>query len=58
MFAINQTPPEKAKGLTRISILEHRHKDFNETDNCFVLQKFSSGSSHLDSYWKDPKGKI
>lgn len=58
MFAINQTPPEKAKGLTRISTLEHRHKDFNETDNCFVLQKFSSGCAHLSSYWKDNKGRL
>jgi len=55
MFALNQTPPEKELGLMRISILEHRHKDFNETENCYVLQKFSSGSAHLDSYWKDKK---
>jgi replicative DNA helicase len=53
MFALNQTPPEKEMGLMRISILEHRHKDFNETDNCYVLQKYSSGQAHLDSYWKE-----
>ena len=55
MFALNQTPPEKELGLMRISILEHRHKDFNETENCYVLQKFSSGQAALDSYWKDRK---
>ena len=53
MFALNQTPPEKELGLMRISILEHRHKDFNETENCYVLQKYSSGQAHLDSYWKE-----
>lgn len=52
MFALNQTPPEKLKGVMRVSTLEHRHKDFVETDNCFVLQKYSSGCAHLDSYWK------
>ena len=52
MFALNQTPPEKLKGIMRVSTLEHRHKDFVETDNCFVLQKYSSGCAHLDSYWK------
>jgi len=52
MFALNQTPPEKEKGVMRVSTLEHRHKDFIETDNCYVLQKYSSGQAHLDSYWK------
>ncbi|MFA5049222.1 MAG: hypothetical protein WC516_09425 [Patescibacteria group bacterium] len=51
MFALNQTPEEKAMGLVRVSILEHRHKHFIQTQNCYVLQKFSVGCFHLDSYF-------
>jgi len=58
MFALNQIPAEKDKNVIRVSCLEHRHKDFNEKDNCYVLQKYSSGQAHLDSYWKAPKGHI
>ena len=52
MFALNQTPEEKAIGVMRISTLEHRHKHFIETQNCYVLQKFSVGCAHLDSYYE------
>jgi intein/homing endonuclease len=51
MFALNQTPEEKAMGMVRVSILEHRHKHFIQTQNCYVLQKFSVGCFHLDSYF-------
>ena len=58
MYALNQTPAEKELNIMRVSCLEHRHKDFSETDNCYVLQKYSSGQAHLDSYWKSKKGFI
>jgi len=51
MLALNQTEAEKDIGLMRISIIEHRHKKFLETDNCYILQKYEAGQAHLDSYW-------
>lgn len=51
MLALNQTKAEKELGLMRVSILEHRHKEFLENDNCYVLQKYKVGQAHLDSYW-------
>jgi len=58
MYALNQTSREKELSTMRVSCLEHRHKDFTETDNCHVLQKYSSGQAHLDSYWDEKKGAI
>lgn len=52
MFALNQTPEEKMMGLMRLSILEHRHKHFVSTQNCYILQKLSVGCFHLDSYFE------
>ena len=53
MFALNQTPAEKEINVMRVSCIEHRHKDFLPTDNCYILQKYSSSQFHLDSYWKE-----
>jgi intein/homing endonuclease len=58
MLALNQQPAEKEMNVMRLSCLEHRHKDFSETDNCYILQKYSSGQAHLDSYWKAKKETI
>jgi hypothetical protein len=53
MLALNQTPAEKEMSIMRVSCIEHRHKDFIPTENCYVLQKYSSGIFHLDSYYKE-----
>ncbi len=55
MFALNQTPEEKLIGVMRISILEHRHKHFIETQNCYLLQNLYVGQPHLDSYMEEIK---
>jgi hypothetical protein len=57
MYALNQIQAEKDMNIMRVSCLEHRHKDFSDKDNCYVLQKYSSGQAHLDSYWKEKKRK-
>lgn len=49
MLALNQTEKEQDKGLMRISIMAHRHKKFNHTHNCYVLQNLDLGQPHLDS---------
>jgi len=48
-YALNQTPEEKADGLMRVSLLAHRYADFNENDNCIILQNLSHGQVCLDS---------
>jgi hypothetical protein len=53
MLALNQTPEEKAVGLMRMSVIEHRHKRFIETQNCYILQNLSVGQPNLDSYVED-----
>jgi replicative DNA helicase len=53
MLALNQTPEEKAIGLMRMSVIEHRHKRFIETQNCYILQNLSVGQPNLDSYMED-----
>jgi hypothetical protein len=48
-LAINQTKEEKRHHLVRIGLLGHRHKEFNEEENCIVLQQLSLGQVNLDS---------
>jgi hypothetical protein len=52
MLALNQTEEEKGMGLMRISIMQHRHSDFLQTETCTVLQQLGVGQVHLDSYRK------
>jgi len=49
MMAINQKAEEKKLGLARLSILVHRHEDFNKTDNFVILQNLSIGKFMLDN---------
>lgn len=49
MLGINATPQEKDNGIMRISIMEHRYKEFNESDTVTVLQNIQLGQVHLDS---------
>lgn len=47
--SINRTAAEKKAGVSRIGMLAHRHRDFNELDQCIILQNYNIGQTHLDS---------
>jgi replicative DNA helicase len=49
MFALNQTSTEKNSGLMRVSTMVHRHQDFNQDEEAWVLQNLHQGQIHLDS---------
>lgn len=50
LFAsVNQSMDEKRRGVIRIGMLAHRHKEFHERDHCTLLQNLSLGQVHLDS---------
>jgi hypothetical protein len=47
---LNQTSDEKAKGIMRYGLLEHRHKFFLPAATCTVLNNIGAGQAFLDSY--------
>jgi replicative DNA helicase len=47
-FGINQTDEEKEMKVLRVNLLAHRHKEFDESVNCWVLQQLELGQSLLD----------
>lgn len=49
MLTINATPSEKENGVMRVGVMDHRHKEFNETETVTVLQNINLGQVHLDS---------
>lgn len=49
MWTLNQTEQEKIACITRIGLLNHRHKEFNKRMQAIVLQQFEAGQFHLDS---------
>ena len=52
MMALNQTDEEKAKNIMRVTMLDHRHKEFNKLDTCYLLQDLAIGQANLGSYLK------
>ncbi len=51
LFAsVNQSTAEKKRGIVRLGMLAHRHKEFHEKDHVMLLQAFSLGQVHLDSH--------
>jgi hypothetical protein len=48
-LTINQTKEEKRRGVARIAKLVHRHDDFDEDEQCAVLQQLGLGQIELDS---------
>lgn len=54
-IALNQTDDEKENNIMRIGIMEHRHKNFNKQDCCYVLQDIGIGQVNLGSYFKEFK---
>ncbi len=51
IFALNQTPDEKEFGVSRISVIAHRHEEFSFTGEVMVLQSFALGQPWLDDEW-------
>jgi hypothetical protein len=47
--SLQQTQDEKKDGVMRVGLLAHRYADFNENDNCVILQKLDHGQACLDS---------
>lgn len=48
--AINQTPEEKQMGVSRVSVLKHRHNRFSVNGVAQVLQSYDIGRAYLDSH--------
>jgi hypothetical protein len=49
---LNQLDEEKAAHIMKWGILEHRHKQFNKQDMCYVIQDIGIGQMNLGSYYK------
>lgn len=49
MYTINQTEEEKTQGIMRIGVMDHRHIEYYENRKATILQRLSTGQSHLDS---------
>lgn len=47
--SLQQTPEEKKDGIMRVGLLAHRYRDFDENNNCMILQKLDYGQVCLDS---------
>jgi len=47
-FGINQTEEEKQMKLLRVNLLAHRHKEFDDNLNCYILQQLEVGQAALD----------
>jgi hypothetical protein len=48
-IGLNQTPIEKKRGVMRISVVAHRHQNFDEGTSVTVLQKLDVGQPAIDS---------
>jgi len=54
--ALSQTPEEKVRKVIRMSILGHRHEDFDTKKHALILTNYGAGQFHIDSeicYQKD-----
>lgn len=49
LFGLNQTEQEKRFGLLRVAMLVHRHKKFDEKENCMILQQLDVAQPNLDT---------
>lgn len=49
-LTLNQTSEEKLRGVMRMGMIAHRHKEFNEKDQVTMLLCPSIGQTHLDSF--------
>ena len=46
---LQQTSEEKKDGVMRVGLMAHRYRDFDENNNCMILQKLDYGQVCLDS---------
>lgn len=51
LFGLNQTPEEKDQGVSRISVIGHRHEEFSFAGEVMVLQSLALGQPFLDDEW-------
>lgn len=49
MLPLSQTNEEKKRGIIRVGVGAHRHKDFNELASVTVLQNLNMGQPNIDS---------
>jgi len=49
MLTLNQIPDEKIIGAMRISVLEHRWKQFDKFKQALVLQNYHTGQAAIES---------
>jgi replicative DNA helicase len=49
MLTVNQSEEEKRRGLVRMGIIAHRHRDFDRAATVMLLQQLSLGQTNLDS---------
>lgn len=49
MITLNQTNEEKKVGAMRISVLEHRWKQFDKTTQALLLQNYATGQAAIES---------
>jgi hypothetical protein len=49
MLTVNQSAEEKRRGLTRIGIIAHRHRNFDPSATIMLLQQLTLGQPNLDS---------
>ena len=54
MLAISQTEQEKMNMASRISIMEHRHRQFNNNRQLFILSQLALGQVIVDYDWWKP----
>lgn len=56
VFGLNQTSDEKEIGVSRISVIAHRHEEFSFAGETMVLQSFQMGQPYLDDIFiKNPQ---
>ena len=57
IYALNQHPEQKLRGLMRILLTKHRHDDYDLLREVYVTQCLSIGRPYLDSRLKPRKKK-
>lgn len=51
MYTLNQTNPEKNRGVIRVGTMVKRFDEFDPERDCMILQKLKHGQFCLDSYY-------
>jgi replicative DNA helicase len=51
MISLNQQPDERDRGVMRLCVIAHRHREFSQNRQVQVLQQLGLGQPFLDSEW-------